>query len=57
MKIEKLISYQLNHDTLKIMATIKDNYPEAKTIIMNLKTISKELNNIVIGEITGNDEK
>jgi len=51
MKIEELTSYKLNHDILTVMAKIQENYPDAKTIMMNLKTISKELNNIIIAEI------
>jgi len=53
MKIEELTSYKLNHQALQMMATVKENYPAMKTVLMNLKTISNELNGQTIKEITG----
>ena len=52
MKIEELESYKLNHDALQMMATVKEKYPNIKTMLMNLKTISNELNSQTINEIT-----
>jgi len=53
MKTEELTSYKLNHDTLEIMTKVKEHYPEQKTILMNLKTISKEFIDLATREITG----
>ena len=53
MKVDELISYKLNHDTLEIMAKVKEHYPEQKTILMNLRTISKEFIDLATREITG----
>jgi len=53
MKIEEQTSYKLNNQTLQIMATVKENYPAMKTVLMNLKTISNELNGQTIKEIAG----
>ena len=49
-------SENLQNSVLKIMYVMKQkysNYPEYKTIMMNLTTVSKELNSIRIKEITG----
>ena len=49
-------SENLQNSVLKIMYVMKQkysNYPEFKTIMMNLTTVSKELNSIRIKEITG----
>jgi len=53
MKIDELTSYKLNHDTLEIMAKVKEYYPDQKTILMNLRTISKEFIDLATREITG----
>jgi len=53
MKTEELTSYKLNHDTLEIMAKVKEHYPDQKTILMNLRTISKEFIDLATREITG----
>lgn len=53
MKIDDLTSYKLNHDTLEIMAKVKEHYPDQKTILMNLRTISKEFIDLATREITG----
>jgi len=53
MKIEELTSYKLNHQALQMMATVKEQYPAMKTVLMHLKTISNELNGQTIKEITG----
>jgi len=52
MKIEEQTSYKLNNQTLQVMATVKEKYPDMKTVLMNLKTISNELNSQTIKEIT-----
>lgn len=49
-------SEKLQNSVLNIMYVMKQkysNYPEYKTIMMNLTTVSKELNSIRIKEITG----
>ncbi len=49
-------SENLQNMVLKIMYVMKQkyaDYPEYKTIMMNLTTVSKELNSIRIKEITG----
>jgi hypothetical protein len=49
-------SEKLQTSVLNIMFVMKQkysNYPEYKTIMMNLTTVSKELNSIRIKEITG----
>lgn len=49
-------SEDLQNAVLNIMYTMKEKYnkyPEYKTIMMNLTTVSKELNSIRIKEITG----
>ncbi len=49
-------SENLQKMVLNIMYTLRDKYnkyPEYKTIMMNLTTVSKELNAIRIKEITG----
>ncbi len=49
-------SENLQNSVLKIMYVMKEKYreyPEFKTIMMNLTTVSKELNSIRIKEITG----
>jgi len=48
MKIEEQTSYKLNNQTLQVMATVKEKYPDMKTVLMNLKTISNELNSQTI---------
>lgn len=52
-------SEKLQTSVLNIMYVMKQkysNYPEYKTIMMNLTTVSKELNSIRIKEITGDLE-
>ncbi|MCF8223911.1 MAG: hypothetical protein K9J25_12285 [Bacteroidales bacterium] len=52
-------SENLQKMVLNIMYTLRDKYnkyPEYKTIMMNLTTVSKELNAIRIKEITGEME-
>lgn len=49
-------SENLQKSVLNIMFVMQENYsdyPEYKTIMMNLTTVSKELNTIRIKEITG----
>ncbi len=49
-------SENLQKMVLNIMFTMRDqynDYPEYKTIMMNLTTVSRELNAIRIKEITG----
>lgn len=49
-------SEKLQQTILSLMIEMKEmfsNYQEYKTIIMNLTTVSKELNSIRIKEITG----
>ena len=49
-------SENLQKMVLNIMYTMRENYskyPEYKTIMMNLTTVSRELNAIRIKEITG----
>lgn len=49
-------SENLQKSVLNIMFTMRDKYskyPEYKTIMMNLTTVSRELNAIRIKEITG----
>jgi|GEM_PF-686402 len=49
-------SEKLQQTVLSLMMDMKEmfsNYQEYKTIIMNLTTVSKELNSIRIKEITG----
>lgn len=49
-------SERLQQTVLNLMIELKEmfsNYQEYKTIIMNLTTVSKELNSIRIKEITG----
>ncbi|MEE4115429.1 MAG: hypothetical protein V2I37_04640 [Marinilabiliaceae bacterium] len=53
-------SENLQKMVLNIMYTMRDqysNYPEYKTIMMNLTTVSRELNAIRIKEITGEIEE
>ena len=50
------ISENLQKSVMNIMFVMQENYshyPEYKTIMMNLTTVSKELNLIRIKEITG----
>ena len=50
------ISENLQKSVMNIMFVMQENYsnyPEYKTIMMNLTTVSKELNIIRIKEITG----
>jgi hypothetical protein len=52
-------SENLQKMVLNIMFTMRDKYskyPEYKTIMMNLTTVSRELNAIRIKEITGEIE-
>jgi len=52
-------SENLQNSVLNIMYVMKQKYstyPEYKTIMMNLTTVSKELNTIRIKEITGEIE-
>ncbi len=53
------ISENLQKSVMNIMFVMQENYskyPEYKTIMMNLTTVSKELNLIRIKEITGDPE-
>ena len=53
------ISENLQKSVMNIMFVMQENYsnyPEYKTIMMNLTTVSKELNLIRIKEITGEPE-
>ena len=53
-------SENLQKMVLNIMYTMREEYykyPEYKTIMMNLTTVSRELNAIRIKEITGELEK
>jgi len=63
MTTEKLKQFETSENlqkmVLNIMYTMRDKYnkyPEYKTIMMNLTTVSKELNAIRIKEITGEME-
>jgi hypothetical protein len=49
---------ELNHTVLDLMCDMKllKDFPEYKSIIMNLTNISKDLNSIQIKLITGNGE-
>lgn len=63
MSIESLEQFETSENlqkmVLNIMFTLRDKYskyPEYKTIMMNLTTVSRELNAIRIKEITGEIE-
>jgi Trm5-related predicted tRNA methylase len=51
MKVENTLSYKLNNQVLEIMSKVREHYPDTKTVIMNLKSISKELNDLTIKTI------
>jgi len=57
MKVDDLLSYRLNHDILDIMSKVKSNYTGQQTVIMNLKSISNELNKLTIEEISKSDNE